>query len=184
MTIIGITGTIGAGKGTLVEYLIRKKNFAHYSVRRFLIEEITKRNLPVNRDTMVLIANELRDKNSSSYIIDCLFEQAKLVGKNAVIESIRSVGEVESLRKKGNFCLLVIDADPKIRYERIVKRNSETDHISYDEFLQNELREMNSTDPNKQNLSRCIAMADYIFCNNLSINELYTKLEEVLSKII
>ena len=184
MTIIGITGTIGAGKGTLVEYLIREKNFAHYSVRGFLIEEITKRNLPVNRDTMVLIANELREKNSPSYIIDCLFEQAKLAEKNAIIESIRSVGEVESLRKKGNFCLLAVDADPKIRYERIVKRNSETDHISYDEFLQNEQREMNSTDPNKQNLSRCISMADYTFCNNLSINELYTELEEVLSKII
>ena len=35
MIIIGITGTIGAGKGTIVELLI-KKGFKHYSVRDFL----------------------------------------------------------------------------------------------------------------------------------------------------
>jgi dephospho-CoA kinase len=183
MTIIGITGTIGAGKGMLVEYLLREKNFAHYSVRGFLIGELKKRNLAVNRDTMVSLANELRKKTSPSYIIDCLFEQAKLSEKNAVIESIRSVGEVESLQKKGNFCLLAVDADPKIRYERIIQRNSETDNVTFEEFLQNEQREMNSTDPNKQNLSKCIAMADYTFCNNMSINELYNQLETILLKI-
>ena len=32
--IIGITGTLGAGKGTVVEYL-KKKSFKHYSVRSF-----------------------------------------------------------------------------------------------------------------------------------------------------
>jgi dephospho-CoA kinase len=181
MIIIGITGTIGAGKGTLVEYLVQKKNFVHYSVRGFLIAEITKRNLPVNRDAMVSVANELREKNSPSYIIDCLFEQAKQSGKNAVIESIRSVGEVESLRKQKGFLLLAVDADPKIRYERIVKRKSETDHVSYEEFIANEQREMTSSDPNKQNLSRCISMADHTLCNNFSINELYNELEEIIS---
>jgi len=183
MIIIGITGTIGAGKGTLVEYLVSKKGFVHYSVRGFLIEEISKRNLPVNRDSMVSVANELRAKNSPSYITDCLFEQAKQEGKDAVIESIRSVGEVDSLRKKGNFCLLAVDADPTIRYERIVERNSETDHISFEEFLSNEQREMTSSDPNKQNLSKCIAMADYLLTNNTSIDELCKQLEEKINNI-
>ena len=183
MIIVGITGTIGAGKGTLVDYLVNKKDFAHYSVRSFLIEEIEKRNLPVNRDSMVLIANELREKNSPSYIIDCLFEQAKQAGKDAVIESIRTSGEVESLLRKENFRLLAVDADPTVRYERIVQRNSETDHISYEEFLSNEQREMTSSDPNKQNLSKCIAMADYLLTNNTTIDELYKQLEEKINNI-
>jgi dephospho-CoA kinase len=180
MIIIGITGTIGAGKGTLVEYLVEKKGFVHYSVRGFLIEELNKRNMPLNRDSMVMVANELRERNSPSYIIDQLFEQAKQAGKDAVIESIRTPGEVESLRKKNNFCLLAVDADPEIRYKRIVQRNSETDHISFEEFLSNEQREMTSTDPNKQNLSKCIAMADCLLNNNGSIEGLYKQLEEKL----
>ncbi|MDR0438308.1 MAG: AAA family ATPase, partial [Bacteroidales bacterium] len=51
--IIGITGTIGAGKGTIVDYLVSQKGFLHFSVRDFLSEEIERRGLPVNRDTMV-----------------------------------------------------------------------------------------------------------------------------------
>ena len=48
MKIIGITGTLAAGKGTVVEYLVERKWFAHYSVRGFLTEEIKKRNLPLD----------------------------------------------------------------------------------------------------------------------------------------
>lgn len=87
--IIGITGTLGAGKGTIVEYLIQK-GFRHYSVREFLIKEINKRSLPVNRDSMVLVANQLREINSPSYIIERLLEKANQEGENSIIESIRT----------------------------------------------------------------------------------------------
>jgi dephospho-CoA kinase len=183
MFIIGITGTMGAGKGALVDYLTSEKGFTHYSVRSFLIEELHKRQLPINRDTMTFLANELRKNHSPSYIIDSLFSQAQKDGKNAIIESIRSVGEIESLRKKGNFCLLAVDANDHIRYNRIIRRKSETDHVTFEEFLQNEQREMNSADPNKQNISQCIALADYLLCNNGTIEELYKQLEEILAKI-
>jgi dephospho-CoA kinase len=183
MIIIGITGTLGAGKGTLVDYLTTMKGFNHYSVRHFLIEELSKRNIAVNRDSMVVLANELRKNNSPSYIIDCLFLQTQQAGKNAVIESIRTVGEVESLRKKEHFCLLAVDANPQIRYERIVNRNSETDHVTFEEFLANEQREMTSSDPHKQNLNQCILLSDYRLSNNGTIDELYTQLEEILTKI-
>ncbi|MDR2410880.1 MAG: AAA family ATPase [Bacteroidales bacterium] len=183
MIIIGITGTIGAGKGTLVDYLTSKKDFIHYSVRSFLIEELTNRQMLINRDTMTWLANELRKDHTPSYIIDCLFLQAQKTGKNAVIESIRTVGEIESLRQKGNFCLIAIDANPDIRYKRIVCRRSETDHVTFEEFLQSEQREMTSTDMNKQNISQCIALSDYLLCNDGTRDELYKQLENILTKI-
>jgi dephospho-CoA kinase len=181
MIIIGITGTIGSGKGTLVNYLTSQKGFAHYSVRSFLIEELNRRQLPINRNCMTELANELRRNHSPSYIIDSLFLQAQKTGKNAVIESIRAVGEVESLRKKGNFCLLAVDANPNIRYKRIILRQSETDHVSFEEFLENEQQEMTSADPNKQNLAQCIVLADYLLYNNGTIDELYIQLEKILT---
>ncbi|MDR1878164.1 MAG: AAA family ATPase [Bacteroidales bacterium] len=182
MIIIGITGTLGAGKGTLVDYLVTQKGFMHYSVRSFLIREIDKRQMQVNRDSMVVMANELRKNNGSSYIVDCLYDEACRNSRNAVIESIRTVGEVESLRRKGNFYLLAVDALAEIRYRRIILRNSETDHVTLDEFLENEQREMNSSDPNKQSLSGCISLADFLFYNNGSREELYAQLEKVLPK--
>ncbi|MBM3435296.1 MAG: hypothetical protein FJY07_03645 [Bacteroidetes bacterium] len=184
LLLLGITGTLGSGKGAVVEYLVREKGFAHFSVREFLLEEIRKRGLAENRDSMRVVANELREKNSPSFITDRLFEQVLKKGKNAVIESIRAPGEVESLRRKGNFYLLATDAEPQVRFQRIRKRNSETDQVGYETFIENERREMTSSDPNNQNLQKCRDMADFVLVNNGSVNELFRKVEEVFEKIM
>ena len=182
MMIIGITGTLGAGKGTIVEYLINRKGFSHFSVRQYLIGEIMKKGLTVNRDSMVKVANELRAKHSPAFIIEELYGQAKNEGKDAVIESIRTPGEAEFLKKQGNFLLIAVDANPKTRFERIKIRASETDQIDFETFLENENREMHTTDPNKQNLKRCIEMADAVIENNGTVDGLIQQVDKVLSE--
>lgn len=183
MRIIGITGTIGAGKGTIVDYLVDHYHFQHYSVRSYLIREIHKRGLSVDRDSMVSVANDLRANHSPSFIVDELFEEAKSTKQNAIIESVRTPGEVASLREKGAFILLAVDANPEIRYHRIVQRKSETDHISFDTFLENEQREMITTDPNKQNLSECIKQADFLLRNDHDFQYLYDQIDKIMKEI-
>ena len=183
MIIIGITGTLGAGKGTIVDFLVNERGFTHFSVRGFITREIIKQGLPVNRDSMVQVANDLRATHSPSHITDQLYAEALISGKNCVIESIRTPGEVESLRNKGNFYLFAVDADAKVRYQRIKERQSETDQIDFETFKANETREMTSSDPNHQNLRKCIAMADFVFDNNGSICDLEQYVEAVLEGI-
>lgn len=180
MKVIGITGTLGAGKGTIVEYLVAHHSYHHYSVRGYLLQEIHRRGLPPNRDSMVLVANELRSKNSPAFIIEELYKEAVILGKNCIIESIRTPGEAESLRKTGNFVLLAVDADPLLRYQRIFSRGSETDQIDFETFLANEAREMDSTDPNHQNLRKCIEMADILLFNNGTIEQLEHEIEQLI----
>ncbi len=183
MVIIGITGTLGAGKGTIVDYLLQKRNFSHYSVRAFLIDEITKLGLPINRDSMVSVANHLRQKYNPAYIVEELYKGAIQNKKNAVIESIRTPGEIDMLTAKENFYLLAVDAEPKLRYNRIKLRQSETDNISFDTFIENEKREMMNDDPNKQNLSKCIERADFVINNNGTIDELFIQLDTIFRNI-
>jgi dephospho-CoA kinase len=182
MIIIGITGTLGAGKGTIVDYL-EGKGFEHYSSRKLIVEEVERRGMPVSRDSMTIVANDLRATHSPSYIVETLYEKAARAGKNAIIESIRTEGEVAALRKRGDFYLLAIDADPKTRYQRIVARGNETDHISYEKFLEDEAREMRSTDPTKQNISRCIELADFHLANDGTVEELHRQINAVLAEI-
>ncbi|MFI5220874.1 MAG: AAA family ATPase [Bacteroidia bacterium] len=180
MKIIGITGTLGAGKGTIVDYLITYHGFKHFSVRGYLIKIINVQGKEVNRDSLTHTANELRSQNGASFIAEELFKEATETGTSCIIESIRTVGEVNALKAKGNFNLFSVDADRQIRYERILTRASETDKVSFETFSENEEREMSSTDPNKQNLSACMKLADYHFTNNGNLEELYKQVDRAI----
>ena len=166
-----------------MDYLVKEKGFVHLSAREFITQEINRRGLPVNRDSMVLVANDLRANHSPSYIAEELHKQAIASGKNCIIESLRTVGEIDSLRAKGNFHLFAVDADQKIRYDRAFSRASETDNVNFMTFVENEEREMTSTDPNKQNLSACIKLADFVIENNGTVDDLNIKIEAILEKI-
>ncbi len=182
MKIIGITGTIGAGKGTVVAHL-QEKGFTHFSVRDFLREELTRRGLEHNRDNMLGLANELRKDFGPAYIMEELYKKAQVHGGNGVIESIRNIGEVEYLKSKPDFLLIAVDADRKIRYDRILLRGSSTDAISYEKFCEQEDTESTGTDPWALNLPACIALSDAVFQNNETIPELYEQVDAYLDKI-
>ena len=87
------------------------------------------------------------------------------------------------MKKQNKFYLLAVDALPEIRYQRIRLRSSETDNIDFPTFIQNEERERHSNDLNKQNLNKCIALADYFITNNTTKKDLYSQLEIILKKI-
>lgn len=182
MLIVGITGTTGAGKGTAAEYLVKNKNFKHYSVGEFLEKELTRRKLKHDRNNLRDVANELREKFGPDYITQKLFEIAEKEKSDAVIESIRNPKEVEFIKSHGGF-LIAITANQKLRYERIKLRKAEKDKVSFKEFQSQEKSEFQSKNKNAQNLPRCIKMADYKITNNSTFDNLNKKIEEVIDKM-
>ena len=88
----------------------------------------------------------------------------------------------ETLKKNGA-TLLVVDADQKLRYERVQGRRSETDKVSFEQFQEHEALEMNDPDPHGMQKAKVIEMADYVIQNNGTFDELKEKIDEVLGKI-
>lgn len=179
--IVGLTGSFGAGKGFVADYLVHEKGFAHFSARTFIIQELERRGLEVNRDTMTTVANDLRATHGPTYIFEQLVHMAKDHGGDVVVESVRAVAEALYIKEQGGI-VLGIDADPQIRYERIVKRGSETDHVTFEEWRAQELRESNPNDPTKQDIFGALKLSDIIIMNTASITSLKAEVDAFITK--
>ena len=181
--IIGITGTDGSGKGTVVDYLVHKKGFAHYSARAYITKEIEKRGLPIDRNHMRLVGNDLRRIHGTDHIVRYYLNEIKKNGDtNAVIESIRESTAAECIKKEGGI-LLSVDANQHLRYERVQKRRSLSDHVSFEQFVIHEELEMNDPDPHGMHKREVMDMADYTITNNGTLPELHEQVEEVFKKL-
>ena len=170
--IIGITGTLGAGKGTVAAYLARKHNFTYYSVRNFLAQEVLHRGKMVNRDAIAAVAKELFAQHGPTYAVEQLLGQA-LTGKNVVIESIRSKEEVEYLKAKGA-AVWAVDADEQVRYQRTLKRDASVEQLSFATFVEKEKSEVS--------LKEVIKMADTRLGREGTKEDLYAKVDLALAK--
>ena len=180
--IIGITGTIAAGKGTVVE-ILQKKGFTHYSARDYLTKELLAQQKPINRDEMRKLADFLRETKGPDIVIRSLFEMAQQKGGDVIIESVRSLGEVTFLEKQSDFHLLGVDADIKTRYERAIRRGTETDKIDFNTFVSQNEKENSGRTPFSGNILGCIQKADILINNDGTIEELEKNVQAVLDKI-
>jgi dephospho-CoA kinase len=181
--IIGVTGTNGAGKGTVVDYLARSKGFHHYSVREQLIREIERRGMPVDRSSMRLVGNDLREKNGPEYFDRLFIEDAARNGReDFLIESIRNVASAKWLKEQGAV-LFAVDADRRIRYERIVLRGSQTDKVDFDTWVREEEREWHMTAAHDMNVPGVMELADFTFHNDGTLEELHAQVDAALAEL-
>lgn len=180
--IIGLSGSFAAGKGVAVDYLVKNHGFKHYSMSGFIKEEIVKRGMPVNRDSMIVVSNDLRKKNGPTFIIDSLYKKAEEAGGNIVIESLRAVAEVRRIKELGGF-VIGIDADPEIRYKRAVARDSEKDRVSFEHWLDQEKRESNPDDSTKQDIFGALKESNCVISNNVSPESMYEQIDKVVESL-
>ncbi|MEK6850693.1 MAG: AAA family ATPase [Nanoarchaeota archaeon] len=164
--IIGITGRIAAGKETLTSFL-RDKGFVYIETSKIIIEELVKRGIEINRWNMQNIGDEWRDKFGQGALMKMLMEKTE-PGKDYIFDSLRNAGEVEFLRNNvKNFILIAVDADQKIRFDRVLKRNKSTDPKVWEDFLKVDNRDFfDESNPLGQQVGKCMELADFKIDNS------------------
>lgn len=179
--LIGITGTNGAGKGAVVEYLVAEKGFSRYAGRTVILEEMERQHLPAKRSMMRDIANALRKEHGPAYIMERLYDMAES-DTNAVLESVRTIGEAEFLKSKGAF-ILAVDADKQTRYERVKSMSHDETPLTFEDFTLMEDREMSSSEPWDMNVFGVMQLADARIMNDGTLEELHQRVDEALKNL-
>jgi cytidylate kinase len=172
--LIGIGGTNGSGKDSLGEIVAGDYGWKFISVTDILRNGLKKRGLPIERHNLRELSAEWRRKYGFGVLIDMTFKEYEAAeGKHngLVVASLRNPGEADEIHKLGGK-VVWLDADPKIRYNRIYSRQrSSEDQKTFEQFLAEEQAEMDhhGGDEATLNMAGVKAKAD-IFITNDSNN--------------
>ncbi|MFI5271148.1 MAG: AAA family ATPase [Candidatus Saccharimonadales bacterium] len=183
--LIGLAGTNGSGKDTVGHIISENYGYLFISVTEILRAELSKRGLASTRENLRSLSAQWRKLHGLGVLVDKALEQfhsEKDHYSGLVIASLRNPGEADRVHEL-NGIMLWIDADPKIRYERIQKnaasRNrAKEDNVSFDKFLAEEEAEMKSADADNKtllNMSEVKSKCDHILDNSADTYDLLTK---------
>lgn len=169
--IIGITGTSGAGKGTVAQYLNRHHKFTYFSVRNFFAGELVRQGKANTRANIAKVAAELKVAHGPTYALEQLLPSPH--GKHVVIESIRTPQEVEFLKAQGGM-LWAVDANAEVRYQRTLKRDSLVEVVTHEQFMAKEVAE--------EGLKEVMHKADLLIMCDGSPEDVHGKVDQALIK--
>jgi len=175
--ILGLTGEICAGKGTIVKYLTEKHNATSYRFSTMLRDLLNRLYLPVARENMQYISTAIRQFFGEDIMAKVIAEDVKN-DKNIIIvvDGVRRIPDIKYLREIDGFKLVRIIADPKTRYQRLIlrKENPGDENKTYEQFLEDHKKEADSQVP------IVMAQADLEINNNGSLEDLYKQIDQIV----
>lgn len=177
--IIGLTGTLGAGKDVAAKFFM-KNGFCFHQCSDIIRKECEKKGIEMTLENLTKMGNELREKNGSNILARIIIERINAMAEtDSLVVGIRNPEEVKALKKEKDFVMVAIDAPIELRYKRIQERKREDDKVSFEEFKAIEDGQR-SGDKNMQQLDKVIEMADFKIINDGTLEELQYKLEDLL----
>lgn len=177
--VIGIIGTIGAGKDTAGRYLTDRFAIPCYQISAPLKEICAERGMELTRENLVALGTELAAEKGETYLAEYIVSHAK--SEEIIITGMRQLAQIKFLESSVDLVLIAVDADPSVRYERTVAAGVVSEAKNIDKFIANERAENSA--PNVQRLFECMSLADYRVENNGSLRDFYDEIDRVIASL-
>lgn len=175
--ILGLTGEIASGKGTVAKYLSEKHNANSHRFSTPLRDLLNRLYLEINRKNMQDISRVLREHFGQNLLARVITEDVKNDQNQVVIvDGIRRPADIEYLRELPEFKLVYITADPRIRYERLVKRgeNEDDKNKTFEQFQKDHEAETELEIP------IIGETADYKIDNSGNLDKLFAQIDKII----
>jgi dephospho-CoA kinase len=174
--ILCITGMPGAGKSSVASFL-KEKGFEVVTMGDVVREEAKRQGLEptdINLGKMMLKLRQDLGPGAVGYIV--LQKLTRDGGSNnVVIDGIRSIDEVEILKKVGHVRLLAIHASQETRFKHLKERGRADAPSNSNEFAGRDKRELSV------GVSEAIALANEVISNNdLTLEQLKLRAYDIV----
>jgi len=179
--IIGLVGPLASGKGIVKKYLEDRYGAISYKFSDILRDILNRLHLPASRENLQNLSTNLRATFGNDILAKVIAHDAKKENKNlVVIDGVRRLADISPLINDPNFILVALDADLKIRYERMVLRNENPGDATKTlmDFSKDCEQEADKFIP------ETMAQANYHLDNNHDLAHLYKQIDSLLTKII
>ena len=177
--ILGIIGPIASGKDAAADYLAKRYGFKKIVLSNFLRQEAERRGIHPSREYLRKLQAELRKKNGNDFLLKKAIE---LIEKNhyekAIIDGLRQHDECLEAKKKFKAKIILLDADPLVRFMRAKKRGRKGFSHTYEQFLhqdaiENALFRFHETRK----------LADFKIYNNEGIKEMQKEIDAIAKRL-
>jgi dephospho-CoA kinase len=179
--ILGLTGPISCGKGTVKKYIVEKYKAEDCRFSTILRDVLNRVDLPTSRDNLIKVSTVLRQTFGEDLLAKAIAKDASgLNSKVVVIDGIRRMTDIGHLINLPHFVLVSVDASPKVRHERLVlrKENEGDAQKTFEDFLADHRRETEITIP------EVMSQAREKINNDGDFTVLYKQVDTIISKYI
>ena len=176
--IVCLTGMPGAGKSSVASFL-KEKGFEVVTMGDVVREEAKRQGLEptdINLGKMML---KLRQDLGPGAVGHIVLQKLARDGSssNVVIDGIRSIAEVEVLKKVGHVRLLAIHASQNTRFKHLKERGRADAPSNGNEFAGRDKRELSV------GVSEAIALANEVISNNdLTLEQLKLRAYDIVKE--
>jgi dephospho-CoA kinase len=178
--ILGFVGKLASGKAVCQKYISQKYDSDNFRFSTALRDILNRLYLPISRENMQDLSLDLRNRFGGEILAQVIAQDVQNSAKEVVIvDGIRRLDDLVSLKNLPNFYLISIEAKPETRYERMKLRNENQgdSEKSYEEFLIDDNREAELQIP------EAMASAQFHLDNNGDFENLYKQIDKILKEI-
>ena len=177
--ILGITGEMGSGKGTIAKYAMLEHHGSVHKFSTILRDVLDRLYLEQSRDNMQALSTMIRKTYGEDIMAKGMYHDAENDQHELVIvDGVRRMSDIVFLKELPHFKLIYIEADMENRYERIIERGENPDDAkkSFDEFQKAHENESEIQIKDLKNY------ASLVVNNDGTYQELYQNIDELIKQ--
>ncbi|NIA01952.1 MAG: AAA family ATPase [Nitrospirae bacterium] len=174
--IIGLTGSMGCGKGEIVK-ILEKEGFKYVTLSMMVREEARARGVGEEREKLMEVGNSMRAEHGAGVLAGRARKKIEESGYEFwVVDGIRNPAEIEELRNGEDVYIVGLHAEKETLVNRVLGRGRDSDATERGEILRKIEREWGEGEgEDGQQVGKCMKMTDIVVENEGTLEELKEK---------